>query len=272
MAIVPAGTFQMGCLQRSGCSRDELPVREVTISGRFALSKHEITFADWDACVDAGGCDGYVPDDEGWGRGRRPVIHVDWDDAQSYVSWLSGSTGATYRLPSEAEWEYAARAGTRTRYNWGDQLETERANCRDESCRGRLCEYRARPALSPPTPGVCTTCTATSSNGCGIAGTAVPMKAPRRDGSAWLNDDCTSSVIRGGAWSSSAGNLRSANRTRDSKDDRGSNLGFRVARALPPAHPGSRATVAGGGRCGAPGLRACHQSLRGGRAGAHRCL
>ena len=237
MVIVPAGTFQMGCLQRSGCSRDELPVREVAISGRFALSKHEITFADWDACVDAGGCDGYVPDDEGWGRGRRPVIHVDWDDAQSYVSWLSGSTGATYRLPSEAEWEYAARAGTGTRYNWGDQLETERANCRDEWCEDGYAN--TAPAGSFP------------ANAWGLhdmhgnvfewvrdCWNGSTYEGAPSDGSAWLNDDCTSSVIRGGAWSSSAGNLRSANRTRDSRDDRGSNLGFRVARALPPAHPG----------------------------------
>ena len=237
MVVVPAGAFRMGCLQRSGCSRDELPVREVAISGRFALSKHEITFADWDACVNAGGCDGYDPNDEGWGRGRRPVIHVDWDHAQSYVSWLSRSTGATYRLPSEAEWEYAARAGTETRYNWGDDSESERANCRDEWCQDGYAN--TAPAGSFP------------ANAWGLhdmhgnvfewvrdCWNGSTYEGAPSDGSAWLDGDCTSSVIRGGAWSSSPGNLRSANRTRDSRGDRGSNLGFRVASALPPAHPG----------------------------------
>ena len=85
MVVVPAGVFRMGCLQGSGCAGDELPVRHVAISVRFALSKHEITFSDWDACVEEGGCGGYLPSDEGWGRGSRPVIHVNWDDAQAYV-------------------------------------------------------------------------------------------------------------------------------------------------------------------------------------------
>ena len=237
MVVVPAGTFRMGCLRGSGCDDDELPVREVEIPTRFALSKHEITFADWDACVEAGGCDGHLPDDEGWGRGSRPVIHVNWDDAQSYVAWLSRSTGEAYRLPSEAEWEYAARAGTETRYAWGDGLGPENANCREERCRDG---YRnTSPAGSFP------------ANAWGLhdmhgnvfewvqdcwAGSTYDG-APT-DGSARLDGNCASRVIRGGAWSSSPTGLRSANRSRNSRDERGSSVGFRVVRALAPAAPG----------------------------------
>ena len=104
------------------------PVHDVKIDSPFALGRHEVTFAEWDACVAAGGCS-HTPEDEGWGRDDRPVINVSWEDAQQYVAWLSGVTGATYRLPSEAEWEYAARAGTTTRYFWGDEIGENRANC-----------------------------------------------------------------------------------------------------------------------------------------------
>ena len=237
MVVVPAGTFRMGCLRGTSCNEDELPVREVSISQRFALSKHEITFADWDACVEAGGCNGYLPDDEGWGRGTRPVINVDWDDAQSYVSWLSRSTGEVYRLPSEAEWEYAARAGTETQYNWGDNYRSDRANCGDERCRDGY--VNTAPAGSFP------------ANAWGLhdmhgnvfewvqdcwAGST--YEGAPSDGTAWLEGDCASRVIRGGAWSSSLGNLRSANRVRNSRYDKQNSVGFRVVRALPPADPG----------------------------------
>ena len=93
---------------------------------------HEVTFAEWDACVAAGGCDGYSPDDRDRGRGARPVMSASWDHAQAYVEWLSGETGAAYRLPSQSEWEYATRAGTTTRYSWGDEIGANRANC--EGC------------------------------------------------------------------------------------------------------------------------------------------
>lgn len=94
----------------------------VRIPGQWlAVARTEVTFAQWDACVAAGGCNGYEPSDEGWGRGNRPVINVNWDDAQAYVQWLSQRTGQRYRLPTAAEWQWAARAGTTTHYSWGDE-------------------------------------------------------------------------------------------------------------------------------------------------------
>jgi formylglycine-generating enzyme required for sulfatase activity len=113
MAVVPPGEFLMGSLDR------ERPQHKVTIPQAFAVGKYPVTFAEWDAAV-ASRCLSYEPGDEGWGRGRRPVINVSWDDAQAYVKWLSQKTGQPYRLLSEAEWEYACRAGSKTDYFFGD--------------------------------------------------------------------------------------------------------------------------------------------------------
>ncbi len=131
----------MGCVSGVNCYDDERPVHQVTIPRPFAVSKHEVTYAQWDACAAAKGClddqgegrrqrrNSYWPDDNDWGRGSRPVNEVSWLDAQNYVRWLSQQTGATYRLLTEAEWEYAARAGTETAYSWGNELVHGRANC-----------------------------------------------------------------------------------------------------------------------------------------------
>ena len=125
--MIPAGSFQMGCLSGRDCRANEQPVHTVTIARSFALSKYEVTFDEYDRFVAATGRS--RPDDRGWGRGRRPVIGATWNDAQEYVAWLSSQTGQQYRLPSEAEWEYAARAGTTTAFSWGNELGNNRANC-----------------------------------------------------------------------------------------------------------------------------------------------
>jgi Sulfatase-modifying factor enzyme 1/TIR domain len=110
MVVIPAGSFTMGSpLSERGRAPVEGPEHTVTIAKPFSLSKYEVTFDDWDACVTGGGCNGYRPNDGGYGRGRQPVLNVDWNDAQAYVAWLSQVTGEAYRLPSEAEYEYAAR-------------------------------------------------------------------------------------------------------------------------------------------------------------------
>ena len=134
MVVVPAGRFRMGDLSGDGASNEQ-PVHDVTVSP-FAAGKYEVTFAEWDACVAGGGCT-HRPADSGWGRGTRPVINVSWDDTQAYVRWLSRETGKPYRLLSEAEWEYVARAGSTTKYWWGNEADHAHANYgKDECCEG----------------------------------------------------------------------------------------------------------------------------------------
>jgi hypothetical protein len=129
MVVVPAGSFTMGSPpSEEGRSDSEGPQHRVTIARPFAVGKFEVTFAEWDACVAAGGCS-HRPGDQGWGRGNRPVIDVSWNDiTQQYLPWLSRKTGKTYRLLSEAEWEYAARAGTTTAFSTGRTITPEQAN------------------------------------------------------------------------------------------------------------------------------------------------
>ena len=212
MVVIPAGSFRMGCLNDDGeCLRSYFPVHTVQVP-RLALSRHEVTFAQWDACVDAGGCNGYRPHDRGWGRGDRPVMRIRWSDAQAYVAWLSQQTGEQYRLPSESEWEYAARAGTETRYHWGNAIGTNRANC--AGCGSPWDGEMTAPvgSFAPNAWGLhdmhgnvlewTADCNNTSYAG-----------APT-DGSAWLSGDCTGRVVRSGGWDSDPRFVRAVNRSR----------------------------------------------------------
>ena len=235
MVVVPAGSFTMGspASEEGRYKKNEGPRHRVTISQPFAAGKYEVTFAEWDACVSVGGCNGHRPRDRSWGRGSRPVIYVSWNDAKSYVAWLSRETGKRYRLLKEAEWEYAARAGTRTRYSWGDGIGRNRANCR--SCGSRWDGEQTAPVGS------------FSANLFGLHDMHGNVwewvedcwhksyaGAPS-DGSAWVTGgDCERRVLRGGSWGIGPRGLRSAFRGWVVAGDRGYTLGFRVARTLTP--------------------------------------
>ncbi|RMD68212.1 MAG: PEGA domain-containing protein, partial [Gammaproteobacteria bacterium] len=128
MVVIPPGRFLMGSpFDEEGRDSDEGPQHRVSIARPFAIGRYEVTFEEYDRFCEATGR--RRPDDNGWGRGKRPVINVSWHDAKAYARWLSKQTGKRYRLPSEAEWEYAARAGTSTRYWWGDRVGHGHANC-----------------------------------------------------------------------------------------------------------------------------------------------
>jgi formylglycine-generating enzyme required for sulfatase activity len=137
MIALPAGTFTMGSPNTEKDRRaHEGPQLKVTIGRQFAVSKFHVTFADWDRCVNVGGCPHVT--DSGFGRGTKPIVNINWDEAKQYADWLSQMTGKRYRLLSEGEWEYAARAGTTTAYPWGDEIGIGNANC--DGCGSRECE------------------------------------------------------------------------------------------------------------------------------------
>jgi formylglycine-generating enzyme required for sulfatase activity len=235
MVVVPAGEFMMGSPANEEDRFDNEDdgnghQHKVTITRPFAVSKFDVTFANWDACVSVGGCP--QAGDADWGRGTRPVINVTWDDAQTYVAWLSRMTGKTYRLLTEAEWEYATRAGKETAYFWGDTVGKENANC--NGCGSRWDGRQTSPvgSFKPNAFGLydmagnvfqwVQDCYHDNYNG-----------APT-DGSVWTAGDCSRHVARGGSWIISPRKLRSANRNRSPTDYRLYDLGLRVGRTLNP--------------------------------------
>ena len=231
MIVIPGGKFDMGSPDEEPNRRkSEGPQRRVIVKS-FGLAATETTFEQWQACVDDGGCrSNTMPSDEGWGRGKRPVIYVSWDDANEYVGWLNSKTvGSPYRLPTEAEWEYSARAFSTTAYPWGSEWD------------------------------------GTKANGFGTAESTLPVGSFRRnsfglfdmignvrewvqdcqspnyqsapqDGSAWVGlpgEDCRKRVVRGGTWISFESHyLRSAKRAGQRPSVKANNLGFRVARTI----------------------------------------
>ena len=206
MIEVPAGSFVMGArFGEEGADDNELPRRPVTIGYPLAIGVYEVTFAEWDACVADGGCGGYSPDDEGWGRGALPVVNVRPDDAQGYVEWLSGETGAGYRLLSEAEWEYAARAGTDTRYAWGDSIGIGRAHCSGCGTRREFDWLAPVGSFAPNAFGLYDM----HGNAWEWTEDCWNSRYDREggsptDGSPWLSGNCDLNVLRGGSWRSGA--------------------------------------------------------------------
>ena len=220
---IPAGRFLMGSDEYDS----EQPVREVVISKPFALGKYEVTFAEYDAFAKATGRELLV--DRGWGRGNRPVIGVTWEDAQAYTEWLTEMTGRPYRLPSEAEWEYAARAGSVTSYSWGDDIGQNQANC-DTGCEDSHTYIAPVGSFQPNAFGLydmhgnvwewVQDCWNDNYEG-----------APA-DARAWEDQGCETRVLRGGSWHFEPAFLRSANRGWFNPSGRFDGHGFRVAQDL----------------------------------------
>jgi len=220
MVWIPAGSFRMGDIQGGGDS-DEKPVYSVFITQRFAMGRYEVTFAEYDKFAEATGRE--KPSDRGWGRGNRPVINVSWDDAVAYAEWLSVQTGKEYRLPTEAEWEYAARAGTETKYWWGNDIGENKANCDNHHCGDRF-NYTAPVGSFAPNPF-------------GIYDTAGNVWewtcSPYTDRYNGQEQLCVNSasllVLRGGSWNFDAREARAAGRYWWQPTERRRYGGFRLA-------------------------------------------
>jgi formylglycine-generating enzyme required for sulfatase activity len=231
MVVVPTGTFIMGSpISEPGRRENEGPQQKITIriGGRFAVSKFQVTFSEWDACAADGACP--VVADDGFGRGNRPVINVSWDDARQYAAWLSRKTTRRYRLLTEAEFEYAARAGTSTAYPWGATIGEGNANC--EGCGNHLARAETMPVGS------------FKPNGFGLfdmQGNVFQwvedcyvdtLEGMPPDGAARLSGDCSHRVARGGSWASTPDFLRSASRVGIPTAYHFTNVGFRVGTTL----------------------------------------
>ena len=233
MVVVPAGSFTMGSPQsEKGRSYYEGPQHRVTFSQPFAVGKYAVTFDEWDACVADGGCNGYKPSDADWGRGKRPVVNVSWNDAQAYISWLKRKTGRDYHLLSEAQREYVTRAGTTTPFWWGSTISADQANYTHGGEAKSRYRYQTAPvdAFQPNPWGLYQV------HGNVYEWTEDCWKdnysnAPT-DGSAWTSENCVSRVVRGGSWETFPRYLRSAYRDRYIAVNRSTRYGFRVARTL----------------------------------------
>ena len=249
MVVVPPGSFMMGSpASEAGRFDSEGPQHRVTIDYPLAVGVYEVTFAEWDACVAAGVC--YRPNDAGWGRGRRPVMNVAWEFTQRYVEWLSGETGEEYRLLSEAEWEYVARAGTRTAQHWGASSSgrcryangydgVRRRSREPVSCSDGFAETAPVGSFEPNAFGLYDVL-GNVSEWTDDCGNESYVGAPT-DGSPWASGVCSrlpeyasERVYRGGSWADYLDNLRLANRFRFSTEgERWKRyIGFRLARTI----------------------------------------
>lgn len=243
MVVIPAGSFMMGTEKdEPGHYDNEIPKRKVTFARNFAVGKFAVTFDEWDACKADGGCNGYSPPDNNWGRGRQPVIFVSWNNAKDYTAWLSRKSGKTYRLLSEAEREYVTRAGTTTPFWWGAQISPALANYDGNFAfeSGPKGEFRGRPlpvdSFSPNPWGLYQVHGNVLEwlEDCSVDSTWKSYSNAASDGSAQSVPDCKGRMQRGGAWDDLPRTLRSATRQNAFHAERHYAVGFRVARDLSP--------------------------------------
>jgi formylglycine-generating enzyme required for sulfatase activity len=246
MVVMPAGTFQMGSpASEAGRNEDEDTASgagggtaRVSI-GRFAMGRFETTWDEWTACVNAGVCSQGPVDgaggDLGWGKGRRPVINVDWNDAGVFAGWVNGRTGGGYRRPTEAEWEYAARAGTGTAYPWGAAVSRDHANYGAEQCCSGVANGADRWVNTAPIGSF-------RANPWGLfdmhgnvwewVEDCYRGDLSGQTAAAYTTSSCSSRVIRGGSWYTSPQVLRSADRSWGTPSGRVDYIGFRLSRTL----------------------------------------
>lgn len=253
LVIIPAGSFQMGTYDEMPSRANERPLHLVQISHALAVGRYPVTFDEWDTCVEDGGCGGYRPDhvgfrgpdEPGWYRGRHPVFRVNYQDIQSYLAWINQKTDGGYRLLSEAEWEYMARAGTTSVYHTGDALTLEQAKFRDRETNyaSKSGNWRVKTVPVGSFPP----------NSFGIYDVHGGIRervedcfhlnyigAPS-DGSAWiLGGDCSKRITRGGGWNDILRNQRISSRRPYPVSARSVSYGFRVARTLGKGTYGNR--------------------------------
>ena len=245
LVVIPSGRFVLGSPRNErGRGENEGPPRIVTFAAPLAVGKYEITFQEWDRCVDAGGCT--QVQDEGWGRARLPVINVTWGQAVDFTRWLSKQSAHSYRLLSEAEWEYAARAGTQEATFWSAKgmaacqfanvsdltrkrvykLSTDAFECDDgQATTAPVGTFRANAFGLYDMLGNVWEWVADCHNDSYVGAPA--------DGSAWTAGNCNRHMTRGGSWYDKPEVVRFAQRSWAAAKDRSSNVGFRVARSLP---------------------------------------
>jgi formylglycine-generating enzyme required for sulfatase activity len=243
MIVVPAGSFTMGSpATERGRNGDEGPQHRVSFARPFAVGKFAVTFDQWEACLREGGCNRYRPADEGWGRGKRPVINVNWDDAKAYVAWLSRKTGKNYRLLSEAEREYVTRAGTTTPFWWGTSVAID--NARYDVFRGVGTHYSTDRRGPPDRIRGTVPVESFDANYFGLYQVHGNVwdwtedcwndsyRGAPADGSVRTSGICERRVVRGGSWIALPGELRAALRSYNDKGNRSNDVGLRVARSL----------------------------------------
>ncbi|KLU36106.1 hypothetical protein AB595_15345 [Massilia sp. WF1] len=222
---VPGGVFTMG---NNASDPSEKPAHQVSIEAPFAIGRYEVTVQEWNACVAAGGCQKI--DTAAGAPPNAPMRDVSWDDAQQYVKWLGSVSGKPYRLPTEAEWEFAARGGTTTRYWWGEQMVQGKANCKEcgkpwqNEAPANVGSFAANPfGLYDTSGGVWEWVADCWHNN---------FKGAPADARAWDAPDCRVRVIRGGSWREGASYMVTSTRFKYDADVRHSQNGFRVARSL----------------------------------------
>ena len=239
MVSLPAGTAGLGAPNSDSKAKpNEKPARPVTFSNLFAIGVTEVTFAQYGACVSAGGCKS-MPSDNGWGQGNRPVINVSWSDAVAYAQWLSNTTGKNYGLPSDAQWEYAARGGKTDTLIGG----SPKAVC-------AFANGASKESELPWANNACTDLAADrtlpagslSKNGFGVADmignvsewtmdcNTLNLRDAPVDGSADARGSCSQRIVRGGSWFSGPDDLRYSARAVQRRGDTNDFTGFRVVR------------------------------------------